>query len=80
MCKIRGNQISMIFQQPTSCLNPVFKVGDQISEVLMLHRGMSHDQADEARDRVVEHGRHPLGQDAAPRATRTRCPAACASA
>jgi oligopeptide/dipeptide ABC transporter ATP-binding protein len=45
MCKIRGNQISMIFQQPTSCLNPVFRVGDQISEVLMLHRGMSRDQA-----------------------------------
>lgn len=45
MCKIRGNNISMIFQQPTSCLNPVFRVGDQINEVLMLHRGLSHDQA-----------------------------------
>ena len=45
MCKIRGDRISMIFQQPGSCLNPVFRVGDQISEVLMLHRGMSRDQA-----------------------------------
>jgi peptide/nickel transport system ATP-binding protein len=45
MCKIRGDDISMIFQQPTSCLNPVFRVGDQISEVLMLHRGMNHSQA-----------------------------------
>ncbi|MGI8589348.1 MAG: ABC transporter ATP-binding protein [Chloroflexia bacterium] len=45
MCKIRGDDISMIFQQPTSCLNPVFRVGDQISEVLILHRGMSKDQA-----------------------------------
>jgi peptide/nickel transport system ATP-binding protein len=45
MCKIRGNRISMIFQQPTSCLNPVYRIGDQISEVLMLHRGMGRDAA-----------------------------------
>ena len=51
MCKIRGNKVSMIFQQPTSCLNPVFKVGDQISEVLMLHRAMSHEQA---KKRAIE--------------------------
>ncbi|MBN1875137.1 MAG: ABC transporter ATP-binding protein [Anaerolineae bacterium] len=37
---MRGDRISMIFQQPTSCLNPVFRVGDQISEVLAIHRGM----------------------------------------
>jgi oligopeptide/dipeptide ABC transporter ATP-binding protein len=37
---MRGNQLSMIFQQPTSCLNPVFRVGDQIAEVLQIHRGM----------------------------------------
>src|SRR5579859_1635116 len=45
MCKIRGDRISMIFQQPTSCLNPVFRVGDQISEVLMLHRNLGRDAA-----------------------------------
>jgi len=45
MCKIRGNQISMVFQQPTSCLNPVFRVGDQISEVLMVHRNLSRSAA-----------------------------------
>ena len=45
MREIRGNRISMIFQQPTSCLNPVYRIGDQISEVLMLHRGMGRDQA-----------------------------------
>ena len=33
MREIRGNRISMIFQQPTSSLNPVMKVGDQIGEV-----------------------------------------------
>ncbi len=45
MLQYRGNRISMIFQQPTSCLNPVYKVGDQIAEVLMVHRGMSRDEA-----------------------------------
>ena len=38
MRDIRGNRISMIFQQPTSCLNPVFRVGDQIAEVLDVHQ------------------------------------------
>lgn len=45
MRKIRGNDISMIFQEPMSALNPVFKVGDQIAEVLMLHKGMSKKEA-----------------------------------
>ncbi|MCS7325521.1 MAG: ABC transporter ATP-binding protein [Thermoflexales bacterium] len=40
MTKIRGNRISMIFQQPTSCLNPVFKIGDQVAEVLQIHEGL----------------------------------------
>ncbi len=38
MVKVRGNKMSMIFQQPTSCLNPVFRVGDQIAEVLVHHQ------------------------------------------
>jgi peptide/nickel transport system ATP-binding protein len=38
MQKIRGRWISMIFQEPTSALNPVFTAGDQISEVILLHR------------------------------------------
>jgi peptide/nickel transport system ATP-binding protein len=37
---IRGNKISMIFQEPMTSLNPVFKIGDQISEVLILHQHM----------------------------------------
>ena len=40
MVKIRGNRISMIFQQPQSCLNPVFKIGDQLSEVLFIHQDL----------------------------------------
>ena len=40
MRKLRGNDISMIFQEPMTSLNPVFTVGDQIGEVYMAHRGM----------------------------------------
>jgi oligopeptide/dipeptide ABC transporter ATP-binding protein len=45
MTELRGSQISMIFQQPQSSLNPVFSVGEQISEVLRLHIGMTREQA-----------------------------------
>ncbi len=51
MRKIRGNKISMIFQEPMTSLNPVFKVGYQIAEVLQLHQGMSQKQA---RERAIE--------------------------
>jgi len=44
MTHIRGNRISMIFQQPTSCLNPVFKAGDQISEVLDIHQSLGKEK------------------------------------
>jgi oligopeptide/dipeptide ABC transporter ATP-binding protein len=42
---IRGNKISMIFQQPQSSLNPVFTVGDQIAEVLLIHTDISKKDA-----------------------------------
>ena len=51
MRKIRGNEIAMIFQEPMTSLNPVYTVGDQIGEVLRLHRDMSKD---EARERSIE--------------------------
>ena len=51
MYKIRGNKISMIFQEPMTSLNPVFTVGRQIDEVLILHQGMSRRKAD---DRVIQ--------------------------
>ncbi len=42
---LRGKEISMIFQEPMSSLNPVLRVGDQIAEVLILHSRMSRSQA-----------------------------------
>lgn len=45
--KIRGNEISMIFQEPMSSLNPVFTVKKQISEVLIIHQQMDKKQAEE---------------------------------
>lgn len=45
MVKIRGDRISMIFQQPQSSLNPVFRVGDQVAEVLQIHKGLNHKEA-----------------------------------
>jgi len=51
MRKIRGNDITMIFQEPMTSLNPVYTVGDQIMEVLRLHRDVSKD---EARKRTIE--------------------------
>ncbi|MEM9626187.1 MAG: ABC transporter ATP-binding protein [Pseudomonadota bacterium] len=45
MRSLRGNRISMIFQEPMSSLNPVYKVGTQIVEVLMLHQKLSKKEA-----------------------------------
>ncbi len=42
---VRGNEISMIFQEPMTSLNPVFKIGFQISEVLILHKKMTKEEA-----------------------------------
>ena len=51
MKKIRGNRISMIFQEPMTSLNPVFTVGDQVAEVIRLHQGLSRR---EIRNKVIE--------------------------
>jgi oligopeptide/dipeptide ABC transporter ATP-binding protein len=51
MRKVRGNKISMIFQEPMTSLNPVFTVGDQVAEVIRLHKKLSRH---ETRNRVIE--------------------------
>ncbi len=48
---IRGKEIGMIFQEPMTSLNPVFTIGEQIAEVLMVHEGLSKR---DALDRAVE--------------------------
>jgi len=51
MRKIRGNRISMIFQEPMTSLNPVFTVGDQVAEVIRLHQRLSRK---DTQERVIE--------------------------
>lgn len=51
MQRIRGNHISMIFQDPWSCLNPVLTIGTQVMEVFRLHRGMG---AAESRSEAIK--------------------------
>jgi peptide/nickel transport system ATP-binding protein/oligopeptide transport system ATP-binding protein len=51
MRKIRGNRISMVFQEPMTSLNPVYSVGNQVAEVIKLHQHLSRS---ETRNRVVE--------------------------
>src|SRR5690349_8356098 len=49
--RLRGDQISMVYQDPMTSLNPVLRIGEQMIEVLTVHRGM---RPDEARERCVE--------------------------
>jgi oligopeptide/dipeptide ABC transporter ATP-binding protein len=54
MERVRGNQISMIFQDPMTSLNPVLNIGYQLMEPLKLHRNMSTEQAREAAIQLLE--------------------------
>lgn len=59
MRTIRGGEISMIFQEPMTSLNPVFSVGTQVAEAVMLHQGLSHAEAEAEALRVLELVRIP---------------------
>ncbi|NEI74907.1 dipeptide ABC transporter ATP-binding protein [Rhizobium lusitanum] len=59
MQAIRGNRIGMIFQEPMTSLNPVLRIGQQITEVLVQHRGMSQSQAEAEAVRLLEKVRIP---------------------
>jgi oligopeptide/dipeptide ABC transporter ATP-binding protein len=52
--QVRGNEISMIFQEPMSSLNPVYSIGDQIAEALRLHRGLGRRAARNATETLLD--------------------------
>ena len=54
MQKIRGDRIGMVFQEPMTSLNPTLRIGEQIAEPLLLHRGMRHAEAGEEAVRVLK--------------------------
>ena len=59
MRTIRCGEISMIFQEPMTSLNPVFSVGTQVAEAVMLHQGLSHAEAEAEALRMLELVRIP---------------------
>ena len=59
MRSVRGKEISMIFQEPMTSLNPVFRIGDQMREVIMLHQRLGKTAAWEAVVRMLERVRIP---------------------
>ncbi|MFC4238077.1 dipeptide ABC transporter ATP-binding protein [Thalassospira xianhensis] len=63
MRSIRGKDIAMIFQEPMTSLNPVFTIGDQIAESLMLHEGMSKPDALVESKRLLDMVRLPDAQE-----------------
>jgi peptide/nickel transport system ATP-binding protein len=54
LCRIRGDRLAMIFQEPMTALNPVMKIGAQVAEPLQLHRSMSPRQARAEAGRMLE--------------------------
>lgn len=54
MQKVRGNEISMMFQDPMTALNPTMRVGNQISEVISLHNNISKQEADKRAVEMLE--------------------------
>jgi peptide/nickel transport system ATP-binding protein len=79
LCRLRGDRIGMVFQEPMTALNPLHTVGHQIAESLRLHKGLSGAAARAEALRLLERVQLP---QAAQRldATRTSCRAASASA
>jgi peptide/nickel transport system ATP-binding protein len=59
MRKVRGNEVAMIFQEPMTSLNPLFTIGDQISEALLCHAPMSKHEARAETIRILEKVRIP---------------------
>ena len=76
---IRGSGIAMIFQDPMTSLNPVYRVGWQIDEQIRAHEKVSAQGRARPRDRAARRGRHPARPASGSTTTRTSSPAACGS-
>jgi len=67
LCRLRGNEIGMIFQEPMTALNPVQTIGDQVAETLLIHGAADRAQARRiARDRLDRVGLSQIGLDRYP--------------
>ncbi|MBC7312896.1 MAG: ABC transporter ATP-binding protein, partial [Rhizobium sp.] len=62
MRKVRGGSIGMIFQEPMTSLNPIFTIGNQIAEALVLHRALSWKEAEAETVRLMERVRIPAAK------------------
>ena len=80
MRALRGNAMSMIFQEPMTALNPLFTVGDQIGEVLRWHQKLGAGGRAGADHRAVARGRRFRPRSGGSTPIRISSPAACASA
>ena len=79
--EVRGNEISMIFQEPMTSLNPVYTVGDQIAEAVRLHQGVGQRAALDRAAEMLELVGIPSPSRRSARANiRISSRAACASA
>ena len=77
--QIRGNEISMIFQEPMTSLNPAYTVGNQIAEQVRVHRALSRERGLEGRRRDARPSGDPRRRRTGPATTPTRSRAACAN-
>jgi peptide/nickel transport system ATP-binding protein len=54
LCELRGDRVAMVFQEPTTALNPVMRIGDQVVEPLRVHRGLSRAGVAREASRLLE--------------------------
>ena len=78
MCKVRGNEVGMVFQDPLTSLNPTMTIGDQIAESARLHQGASKKEGREPGARGPEDGgdAEPVGRGSTPTPTSSRAASA----